>query len=461
MTTVAQTPRLSCTALAGLVAALGGFLLGYDNLVISGTLDYLRADFKLDAWGMGFAASVAQLGGLAGALAGGWCADRLGLRRSLFLCALLFTASSIGIFFSSTMTEYSVWRLVCGLSSGAATIVAPMYVAEIAAAHMRGRLITVYQIGLVFGIFVAVLSNAWIHSLGDEQWNIEHGWRWMFFASVVPGTLFFFSVILAVESPRWLMKMGRDTEALSILKRLYGEAPSQGMANEIRQSVRASDGDMRELFTGPFIKPLIIGVALAAFSQISGINVLLVYLPEIFKAAGSTANSAFSHAVIVGLVNIFFSFVALRLVDRAGRRALVLLGTTIQFVALASVAAMYRMGLSGPWLAAVIIACVAGHAIGNGVACWVIIAEIFPTRLRGRAMSFAMTSMWVASYLVLLLFPVMRTTLGDAGTFGVFALAALANHFYARFQTLETKGLTLEQIEAHWRQAHAAVQSGK
>lgn len=437
--------------IATLVAALGGFLLGYDNLVISGTLDYLAKYFHLQALGTGFAASIAQLGGLIGALCGGWFADRLGLKRSLYVCALTFVASSVGIFYAPNIELYTFWRLICGLGSGAATIIAPMYVAEIAPAGARGRLVTVFQLGLVFGIFFALLINSRIHSMGSEEWNVQAGWRWMFLVGALPGTLFFLAVLGAVESPRWLMKAGRETEAGSLLQKLDGPVRGPEIAGEIRAALATEEGRFSELFRPPFLRPLLIGVLLAAFSQTSGINVVLVYLPEIFKASGLNASDAFSQSVLVSMVNIAFSFVALGLIDRAGRRTLIQLGTAIQFIALGAIGAMYAGSFTGMVLALAIMAVMAGHAVGNGVACWVVISEIFPTKLRGRAMSLAIMGMWVASCLTLLVFPLMRKYLGDAATFWCFAAFALVNFLYARFQVPETKQHTLEEIEAMWR----------
>lgn len=437
--------------IATLVAALGGFLLGYDNLVISGTLDYLAKSFRLEALGTGFAASIAQLGGLVGALCGGWVADRLGLKKSLYVCAVSFVVSSAGIFWAPNIEVYTFWRLVCGLGSGAATIIAPMYVAEIAPAAVRGRLVTVFQLGLVFGIFFALLINSSIHGMGDEAWNVRVGWRWMFLVGALPGILFFLTVLAAVESPRWLMKAGREQEAGDILTKLDGPVRGAEIAEEIRGALAGEEGRFSELFRSPFVRPLIMGILLAAFSQTSGINVVLVYLPEIFKASGLSANDAFSQSVVVSLVNIVFSFVALWLIDRAGRRSLIQLGTGIQFLALATIGVMYSGAVTGVVLALAIMAVMAGHAVGNGVACWVVISEIFPTKLRGRAMSFALSGMWVASYLSLLVFPLMRKHLGDAGTFWCFAVFALLNFLYARFQVPETKGYTLEQIESMWQ----------
>lgn len=442
------TPYL---VIATIVAILGGFLLGYDNLVISGTLDYLAQSFKLEELGTGFAASIAQLGGLIGALGGGLLADRLGLKRSLYLCAIAFIVASAGIFYAQSIEAYTFWRLVCGLGSGAATIIAPMYVAEIAPAAVRGRLVTLYQIGLVFGIFCALLVNSRIHGLGDEAWNIAHGWRWMFLAGAVPGALFFIAVLAAVESPRWLMKAGRNRQAEDILVKLDGPERGPRIAVEIRESLSGEEGRLSELFRQPFVRPMLIGVLLAAFSQTSGVNVVLVYLPEIFKASGLNASDAFSQSVWVSLVNIAFSFIALWLIDRAGRRTLIQLGTSIQFLALTCVGVMYAVSATGWVLALAIMAVMAGHAVGNGVACWVVISEIFPTKLRGRAMSLAITGMWIASYLTLLVFPLMRKYLGDAGTFWTFAGFALLNLIYARLQVPETKGYTLEQITAMWR----------
>lgn len=457
-TTPADTPNLRDTVkftpyliIATLVAALGGFLLGYDNLVISGTLDYLAKHFQLQALGTGFAASIAQLGGLVGALGGGLIADRLGLKRSLYACALTFVVSSVGIFYAPNIELYTFWRLVCGLGSGAATIIAPMYVAEIAPAAVRGRMVTIFQIGLVFGIFCALLINSHIHGMGSEEWNVQIGWRWMFLVGAVPGAFFFLAVIGAVESPRWLMKVGREAEAETLLEKLDGPVRGAEIAGEIREALAGEEGRFSELFRAPYLRPMLIGVLLAALSQASGINVVLVYLPEIFKASGLSATDAFSQSVLVSLINIGFSFVALWLIDLAGRRTLIQLGTAIQFLALATIGVMYAGSVTGILLALAIMAVMAGHAVGNGAACWVIISEIFPTKLRGRAMSLAITGMWVASYLGLLVFPLMQKYLGDAATFWSFAGFALINFLYARFKVPETKGYTLEEIEAMWQ----------
>lgn len=247
------------------------------------------------------------------------------------------------------------------------------------------------------------------------------------------------------------MKAGRNRQAEDILVKLDGPERGPRIAVEIRESLSGEEGRLSELFRQPFVRPMLIGVLLAAFSQTSGVNVVLVYLPEIFKASGLSASDAFSQSVWVSLVNIAFSFIALWLIDRAGRRTLIQLGTSIQFLALTSVGVMYAVSATGWVLALAIMAVMAGHAVGNGVACWVVISEIFPTKLRGRAMSLAITGMWIASYLTLPVFPLMRKYLGDAGTFWTFAGFALLNFLYARLQVPATKGYTLEQITTMWR----------
>jgi SP family arabinose:H+ symporter-like MFS transporter len=276
------------------VSSLAGFLFGYDNIVISGAIEYLTRCFQLDAGGTGWAAGCALVGCLAGSASAGAVADRIGLRKSLYLCAACFALSSAGVLFAGTLAQFVAWRLLGGLGIGAASILAPMYIAEIAPTRIRGRLVTLYQLGIVLGIFCAVLVNMLIQRGGDEAWNTANGWKWMFFAGVAPALLFGAAITQAVESPRWLMKVGRREEALTVLTRINGREVADAEARSIEASQSEEQGGFSELFTTGFRRALILGIVLAGLSQASGITPLFSYLPEIFKAAGAATGDAFS-----------------------------------------------------------------------------------------------------------------------------------------------------------------------
>ena len=435
--------------IAASVSALGGLLFGYDNIVISGAIHYLSLCFNLDAAGVGWAAGCALIGCTVGAAGAGAVVDRIGLKKGLAICAACFALSSLGMWFAASLNQFVVWRLIGGLGIGAASIIAPMYIAEIAPARLRGRLVTLYQLGIVLGILAAVFVNMLIQRLGDEAWNTSTGWRWMFFAGIVPALFFGMTIIPAVESPRWLMKMGRHAEAFSVLSKIDDKATAASEAAQIQDSLALEEGHISELFT-TFRRPLLIGIMLAGFSQLSGITPLFSFLPEIFRSAGTATSDAFFQSVLVSLVNLVFTLFALWLVDLSGRKKLILAGTLLQSISFGLVGWFYHVHGSGLAVLIFVMTFVAGHAFGNGVACWVIISEIYPTKVRGRAMSIATTALWVVGYLGNQSFPLMQKHLGSDGTFWCFSTAAFLNLVCVLWLVPETKGRTLEDITKFW-----------
>ena len=435
--------------IAATVAGLGGFLFGYDNIVISGAILYLGQCFGLDAAGIGWAAGCALVGCIAGSATAGAMVDRVGLKKGLTLCAVCFALSSAGILFSGSFTQFVMWRLLGGIGIGAASIISPMYIAEIAPTRLRGRLVTLYQLGIVVGILTAVFANMLIQRMGDEAWNTAFGWKWMFFAGIFPAILFGFTIALTVESPRWLMKMGRQESAFDVLAKVNGTAIAALEVRQIQISLDKEDGQFSELFS-TFLRPLLIGIMLAAFQQLSGITPLFSFLPEIFKAAGTGTTSAFFQSVLVSLVNLISTVTALVLIDRTGRKRLILYGTILQFVSFAFVGWFYHIHGSGVAILVFIMTFVAGFAFGNGVACWVIISEIYPTKVRGRAMSIATTALWVVGYIGNQSFPLMQKHLGNDGTFWCFSAASLVGLVCIVLFVPETKGRSLEQITDFW-----------
>jgi SP family arabinose:H+ symporter-like MFS transporter len=435
--------------IAASVSTLGGLLFGYDNIVISGAIGHLSQLFHLDAPGIGWAAGCALIGCIVGCALAGTVADYLGKKKGLALCAVCFGLSSAGIFFAANLHQFVIWRLIGGLGIGAASVISPNYIAEIAPTRVRGRCVTLYQLGIVVGILAAVFVNMLIQRMGDEAWNITTGWRWMFLAGIVPALLFGTMILPAVESPRWLMKMGRRVNALEVLAELNGSEVATIEAHEIENALATEEGHLSELFT-TFRRPLLLGIMLAGLQQISGITPIFSFLPEIFRTAGTASGDAFFQSVLVSLVNLFFTLFALWLVDRAGRKTLILAGTTLQFISLALVGWFYHIHGSGLAVLIFVMSFVAGHAFGNGVACWVIISEIYPTKVRGRGMSIATTALWLIGYLGNQSFPIMQKTLGSDGTFWCFSAGALLTVVLVGWLVPETKGRSLEEITKFW-----------
>jgi len=435
--------------IAASVSTFGGLLFGYDNIVISGAIGYLSQSFHLDAAGIGWAAGCALVGCIVGCAGAGTVADFLGKKKGLALCALCFALSSVGMLFARNLNQFVVWRLIGGVGIGAASVISPNYIAEIAPTRVRGRCVTLYQLGIVVGILAAVFVNMLIQRMGDESWNISTGWRWMFLAGVAPAILFALMILPAVESPRWLMKMGRQPQAIEVLAKINGADEAARETAEIENSLAIEEGHFSELFT-TFRRPLLLGIMLAGLQQASGITPLFSFLPEIFRAAGTATSDAFLQSVLVSLINLLFTLFALWLVDRAGRKTLILTGTTLQFLSFAFVGWLYHAHGSGLAVLILVMSFVAGHAFGNGVACWVIISEIYPTKVRGRGMSIATTALWLVGFLGNQSFPIMQKHLGLDGTFWLFSAGALLTIVLVAWLIPETKGRSLEEITKFW-----------
>ncbi len=383
-------------------------------------------------------------------------ADYLGKKKGLAICALCFALSSLGMLFAGNLHQFVVWRLIGGLGIGAASVISPNYIAEIAPTRIRGRCVTLYQLGIVVGILAAVFVNMLIQRMGDEAWNISTGWRWMFFAGIVPALLFGLVILPAVESPRWLLKMGKREQAVNVLAKINGSEIASREVIEIENSLAAEEGHISELLT-TFRRPLLLGIMLAGLQQISGITPLFSFLPEIFRAAGTATSSAFFQSVLVSLINLLFTLFALWLVDQAGRKTLILAGTALQFISFVLVGWFYHVHASGIAVLIFVMSFVAGHAFGNGVACWVIISEIYPTKVRGRGMSIATTALWLVGYLGNQLFPIMQKHLGSDGTFWCFSAGALLTIILVSWLVPETKGRSLEEITKFWTQKDPLV----
>ncbi|MCO6478028.1 MAG: sugar porter family MFS transporter [Phaeodactylibacter sp.] len=446
----AQPVNMGVVYLLTAVAALGGLLFGYDTAVISGAIGFLQAKFELTAAMKGWAASSAIIGCIFGAMFAGYMSDRFGRKKILILTAFLFGISAIGSALPNNLTQFALARFVGGLGVGAASMLSPLYITELAPAKVRGMLVSLYQLAIVIGILLIFFVNLLVQNLGDEAWNVEWGWRYMLGSETLPAILFFVAMFFVPESPRWLAKERREEEALGVLARINGMARAQEILQEIRETLKEESGTLAELFGGRFRKAIVIGILLAFFTQLQGINAIMYYAPEIFKEVGAGANSAFMQTVIVGVINVLFTFVAIWLVDRVGRKALLLFGGAGMGISLGIVGLAFFFNLGGYVLLIFILTYVACFAASFGPVPWVILSEIFPIKLRGLAMSVATLSVWVAVYFVTQLFPILVEEIGPAYTFWIFFAVSLMAFVFVWTLIPETKEKTLEEIEHSW-----------
>ena len=440
-----------------IVASLGGLLFGYDTAVIAGVIGYLQIKFNLSPLMTGWAASSAIWGCVIGAMFAGVLSDRFGRKTILIITAALFFISSVAASLATDLTTFILGRLIGGLGIGAASMLSPLYISEIAPAKKRGTLVTLYQLAIVIGINLIYFVNLQIASYGDETWNVERGWRYMIASGILPALLFFILLYTVPESPRWLTKKKRSGEALAILKKVNGEDRAAEVLNEIEGALQHESGTLKELFNPGLRMAMIVGIVLALFSQITGINAIIYYAPEIFKSVGFGAESALLQTVILGITNTVFTFVAIWLIDKAGRKTLLLWGVAGMILSLLAIGLCYKYDLTrGPWLLFFIITYLASFASSLGPIPWVLISEIFPTKTRGIAMSFATVVLWIGVVLITQLTPVMLSGLSEdknlsgAYTFWIFMVNAIILFVFTFKYIPETKQKTLEEIELSW-----------
>ena len=434
------------------VAALGGLLFGYDTAVISGAIGYLETKFELTPIMKGWAASSAIWGCVFGAMTAGYFSDKFGRKKVLIVTAILFAVSAVGSAIPNDLNFFVIARFIGGLGVGAASMLSPMYISEIAPADRRGMLVTLYQLAIVIGINLIYFVNLMIAGVGDEAWNTEMGWRYMLGSEVIPSALFLVALFFVPESPRWLASKGKDDEALDILAKVNGEEQAHLVLEEVKETLHEEKGTIKELFAPGLRTAMIVGMFLALFSQITGINAIIYYAPEIFKSVGFGAESALLQTVIIGLVNTLFTFVAVKFIDKAGRRTLLLWGVTGMIICLFGVGTVFYFEISsGPLLLVFILGFIASFASSLGPIPWVLISEIFPTKTRGIAMSFAVLTLWIGVVLVTQFTPVLLDGFGGATTFFVFGANAILLLIFTYKMIPETKGKTLEEIEKSWK----------
>jgi sugar porter (SP) family MFS transporter len=425
-----------------ITAALGGLLFGFDTAVIAGVTTALTRRFHLTATSLGVTVAIALWGTLLGAASGGYFGDRYGRRFSLRVLAVLFVVSSLGCGFSWNWTSFLIFRFVAGVAIGASSVVGPMYIAEIAPARWRGRMVGSFQLNIVFGILVAYFSNYVIgtFNLGPTEW------RWKIGVSAVPAVFFLLMLFRIPRSPRWLVEKGYVGEAESVLQRISGHAWGPELA-EIAASL-ASDREAgnQPLFSRRYRIPVILAITLALFNQFSGINPILYYLNDIFAKAGFSKVSGDLQAVAIGATNLIFTLLAMSIIDKVGRKKLLLVGSVGTFVCLATISALFYTGLHQNLLIFPLIGFVAFFAVSQGSVIWVYISEIFPNSVRGKGQSLGSSTHWLADASLSTFFPVIAQ-FSAAGPF-IFFCTMMAVQFVVVLRFFpETKGYTLEELQ--------------
>ena len=443
-----------------LVSAMGGLLFGYDWVVIGGAKPFYERFFDIassanyQAWAM----SCALIGCVIGAVISGVVSDKFGRKWPLLLSAFLFTIASLGTGMASSYMMFVIFRIIGGVGIGLASALSPMYIAEVAPSHMRGRFVSLNQMTIVIGILAAQVINLLIAQkvpagATDEfiraSWNGQIGWRWMFYACAVPAAAFFILTFFLPESPRWLIKAGRDDEAFPTLKRIGGEA----FAHEEIANIKATLDDVSEkvdfkaILNIKYRPILIIGIVLAVFQQWCGINTVFNYAEEIFTAAGYGVSDTLFNIVITGSVNLIFTLVAMFTVDKWGRKKLMLFGSVGLAVTYILLGSAFYFQLKGIAVLSLVVVAIGIYAMTLAPIVWVILSEIFPNRVRGAAMAISTFALWIACFILTYTFPLLNKGLGAAGTFWVYAGICILGFIFVLKKLPETKGKSLEEIE--------------
>lgn len=443
-----------------LVSAMGGLLFGYDWVVIGGAKPFYELYYQIDASPsqQGLAMTIALVGCLIGAMLCGTLADRIGRKKLLVVSALIFFFSAIATGIADTFNTFLVARFFGGIGIGVASGLSPMYIAEVAPSSVRGRLVSLNQLTIVLGILAAQITN-WLiadpiptsFTSADiaSSWNGQMAWRWMFWAAAFPAAVFCVMACLIPESPRWLAMKNREKDAFCILNKIGGEEYAQGELHAVQeaQANDVSQAGLKTLFSKPYRKVLLIGVVIAFFQQWCGTNVIFNYAQEIFQSAGYAIGDVLFNIVVTGIANVLFTLVAIRTVDKWGRKALMKLGAGGLCVIYLVLGVCYFFQITGVFMIVLVVAAIACYAMTLGPVTWVLLAEIFPNRVRAVAVATSTFALWVGSATLTYTFPLLNVALGSYGTFWIYSAVCLAGFLFVCLNLPETKGKSLEELE--------------
>lgn len=457
-----QNKKLFFLVVVSSIAALGGLLFGFDMAVISGAIPFVKDQFNLSSVAEGWFVSSALLGAILGVAISGELSDRWGRKKSLFIAAILFFTSAVGCALAPSFTILIVARILGGMAVGIASNVVPLYLSEISPANIRGRLVTCYQLAVTIGILTAYLCNYSLLEFTSIFQNETNGsllrfifadqvWRGMFSLEVIPAVLFFIGLFFVPDSPRWLLKQGREKEGKDILTRINGETEAEKEVKDIHRTLHREEGSYKELLAPGMRIALLIGILLPLFSQLSGINAIIYYGPRILNDAGLSINDAVASQIIMGVAIVLFTFIAIWKVDQIGRRILYLVGTAGATISLFLTGLCFYVEVNtGMLLLISALSFLAFFSFSIGPLKFVIASEIFPNKIRGRALGISILTMWVTDAIVGQLMPVSLSELGTSGTFWVFAGFCFIAFWVVYYLVPETKGKTLEEIQLMW-----------
>jgi len=441
-----------------LSAALGGLLFGYDTAVISGAIGNLTEYFHLSPFETGWAISSALVGCLIGAFFSDYLSNRFGRKATMLITAILFILNSVGTALPISFSIFVIFRIIGGIGVGIASMVVPMYIAEIAPPKRRGALVGNYQLAIVIGIVVVYFVNYFIALQGDANWNLKIGWRWMFGSEIIPSILFLIFIFLIPESPRWLFQKGKKENAIGVLEKINAPDEVLQIQEEIENSMHQEDENQWKHLVNPlFKKALFVGIGLSVLQQLTGINAILYYAPEIFKSLGSSTDISLLETSILGVVNLIFTLLAIRWVDKMGRKPLLYIGSIGKTIALAAVGTFIYFETIGNWVLPFLLLFMASFSISWGPIVWVLLSEIFPNKIRSLALAISVFIQWVANFVVTQFFPSLvenqwlNMHFNGAFPFYLFSIICLLSLLFIWKKIPETKNKSLEEMDSLWK----------